>query len=183
MVARAEHTFDSAKRLYQSEDYAGARKDFDEAVDQMLEASDFGPADRQDYQRRFEDMVETVYGLDVAGMGPTPNAQDGKYEKAPLEDILQMTFPVDPKLKNRVREQAAATGEQTRAGRVHQAQAALLVEGEDRHIDFFQHFGEQGVHFQRLQPGAVKLFLAMERKVDQPRQAQLLQVVGHGGSA
>jgi membrane-bound lytic murein transglycosylase D len=109
MVARAEHTFDSAKRLYQSEDYAGARKDFDEAVDQMLEASDFGPADRQDYQRRFEDMVETVYGLDVAGMGATPNAQDGKYEKAPLEDILQMTFPVDPKLKNRVREQAAAT--------------------------------------------------------------------------
>jgi membrane-bound lytic murein transglycosylase D len=109
MVARAEHTFDSAKRLYQSEDYAGARRDFDEAVDQMLEASDFGPADRQDYQRRFEDMVETVYGLDVAGMGATPNAEDAKYEKAPLEDILQMTFPVDPKLKNRVREQAAAT--------------------------------------------------------------------------
>ncbi len=32
-----------------------------------------------------------------------------KFEKAPLEDILQMTFPVDPKLKDRVREQVAAT--------------------------------------------------------------------------
>jgi membrane-bound lytic murein transglycosylase D len=109
MVQRAEVTFDSAKRLYQAEDFAGARHNFDEAVDQMLEASDLDPADRQDYQRRLEDMVETVHGLDVAGMGATPDSQDAKYEKAPLEDILQMTFPVDPKLKNRVREQAAAT--------------------------------------------------------------------------
>ena len=109
MVARAERTFDSAKRLYQGEDFAGARRDFDEAVDQMLEASDLDPADRQDYQRRLEDMVETVHSLDVAGIGATQNAEDAKYEKAPLENILQLTFPVDPKLKNRVREQAAAT--------------------------------------------------------------------------
>ena len=34
---------------------------------------------------------------------------EGKFEKAPLEDILEMTFPVDPKLKDRVREQVAAT--------------------------------------------------------------------------
>jgi membrane-bound lytic murein transglycosylase D len=36
-------------------------------------------------------------------------ADEGKFEKAPLEDILVMTFPVDPKLKDRVREQVVAT--------------------------------------------------------------------------
>jgi membrane-bound lytic murein transglycosylase D len=109
MAKRAENTFDSGKKLYQAEDFAGARRDFDDAIDEMVEASDLEPADREDYQRRFDDMVETVHRLDVAGMGANPHSEDGRYEKAPLEDILQMTFPVDPKLKNRVREQAAAT--------------------------------------------------------------------------
>jgi membrane-bound lytic murein transglycosylase D len=32
-----------------------------------------------------------------------------RFEKAPLEDLLQMTFPVDPKLKDKVKEQVQAT--------------------------------------------------------------------------
>ena len=109
MVQRAEQTFDAARRLYQAEDFAGARRTFDEAVDQMIQASDLDPADREDYERRLESMVETVHRLDVAGMGSNPGGEDGQYQKAPLEDILHMTFPVDPRLKNRVREQVAAT--------------------------------------------------------------------------
>ena len=61
--------------------------------------------------------------------------EQGKFEKAPLEDILQMTFPVDPKLKDRVREQVAATvsqlpavGERHRA-RLHQ----LLLQARAQH--------------------------------------------------
>ncbi len=108
-VQLAENTFDSARKLYQAEDFAGARRGFDLAIDQMIEASDLDPADRQDYQRRLEDMVEIVHELDVAGMGANPGGQDRRFEKAPLEDILQLTFPVDPKLKSRVREQVAAT--------------------------------------------------------------------------
>ena len=66
MAKRAENTFDSGKKLYQAEDFAGARRDFDDAIDEMVEASDLEPADREDYQRRFDDMVETVHRLDVA---------------------------------------------------------------------------------------------------------------------
>ena len=40
---------------------------------------------------------------------PRQPVDQDKFEKAPLEDILQMTFPVDPKLKDRVREQVTAT--------------------------------------------------------------------------
>jgi len=109
MIQQAEHSFDAARRLYQAEDFAGARRIFDEAIDQMIQASDLDPADRQDYERRLEAMVETVHRLDVAGMGINITGADGHYEKAPFEDILQMTFPVDPRLKNRVREQVAST--------------------------------------------------------------------------
>jgi membrane-bound lytic murein transglycosylase D len=108
-VQMAERSFEAARKLYQAEDFTGARRVFDEAIDQMIEASELEPADREDFLRRFEGMVETIHRLDVAGTSANPNGEDGRYEKAPLEDILQLTFPVDPKLKNRVREQVAAT--------------------------------------------------------------------------
>ena len=109
LVMRAEQTFQQGKRFYQSNNITEARRAFDAAMDLMLEASDESPADRGDFQRRLEDMTETIHRYDLAGMGSAAGIEQGKFEKAPLEDILEMTFPVDPKLKDRVREQVAAT--------------------------------------------------------------------------
>src|SRR3954447_7594856 len=109
LVMRAEQTFRQGKRFYQTNDITSARRSFDSAVDLMLEASDENPADRQDYQRRLEEMTEAIHRLDLAGMGSAATVEQGRFEKAPLEDILEMTFPVDPKLKDRVREQLSAT--------------------------------------------------------------------------
>jgi membrane-bound lytic murein transglycosylase D len=109
LVMRAEQTFQQGKRSYQTNDIPNARRLFDSAIDLMLEASDENPADRQDYDRRLEDMTEAIHRFDLAGMGASAEIEQGKFEKAPLEDILEMTFPVDPKLKDRVREQVSAT--------------------------------------------------------------------------
>lgn len=109
LVMRAEQTFQQGKRSYQSNHIPEARRLFDAAMDLMLEASDENPADRQDYQRRLEEMTEAIHRFDLAGMGAAAGLEQGRFEKAPLEDILEMTFPVDPKLKDRVREQVAAT--------------------------------------------------------------------------
>src|ERR1051325_3585489 len=109
LILRAEQTFQRGKRLYQSSDIPGARREVAAPVDLMLEASDENPADRQDYQCRFEEMVDAIHRLDLTGMGASATVEQGKFEKAPLEDILEMTFPVDPKLKDRVREQVTAT--------------------------------------------------------------------------
>jgi membrane-bound lytic murein transglycosylase D len=106
---RAEQTFQHGRRFYQANDIPGARRDFDTAIDLMLEASDENPADRQDYQHRLEEMIDSIHRMDLAGMGASAAVEQGRFEKAPLEDILEMTFPVDPKLKDRVREQVAAT--------------------------------------------------------------------------
>ena len=63
----------------------------------------------QEYDSRMDEMVDAIHRFDLAGMGASAVEEEGKFEKAPLEDILQMTFPVDPKLKDKVREQVAAT--------------------------------------------------------------------------
>jgi membrane-bound lytic murein transglycosylase D len=112
MVQRAESRFEAGKRYYQAQDVPNARREFDAAVDLMLEASDQNPADRQEYERRMDEMVDAIHRYDLAGLGASANVEEGKFEKAPLEDILQMTFPVDPRLKDRVKEQIAATESQ-----------------------------------------------------------------------
>jgi len=107
-VDRAEKRFEAGKRFYQSQDFVSARREFDRAVDMMLQASAELPSDRADYERKLDDMVDQIHRFDLLGMGASAD-QDGKFEKAPLEDILQMTFPVDPQLKDKVREQVKAT--------------------------------------------------------------------------
>jgi membrane-bound lytic murein transglycosylase D len=57
-------------------------------------------------------MVDNIHRYDLAELGAAAIVDQGKFEKAPLEDILQMTFPVDPKLKDKVKEQVAATTSQ-----------------------------------------------------------------------
>jgi membrane-bound lytic murein transglycosylase D len=109
LVDRAERRFEAGKRLYQAQDIVGARRQFDTAVDLMLQASDETPADRLEYEKKFDEMVESVHRFDLSGMGASASLDQGKFEKAPLEDILQMTFPVDPRLKDKVREQVKAT--------------------------------------------------------------------------
>ena len=109
LVRRADRRFEAGKRYYQSNDVGNARREFDAAVDSMLDASDRNPTDRDNYQSKLDEMVDAIHRLDLAGLGASAGIEEGKFEKAPLEDILQMTFPVDPKLKDRVREQVAAT--------------------------------------------------------------------------
>jgi membrane-bound lytic murein transglycosylase D len=109
LVRRADRRFEAGKRYYQSDDMGNARREFDAAIDSMLDASDQNPGEREEYECKLDEMVDAIHRLDLAGLGASAEIEEGKFEKAPLEDILQMTFPVDPKLKDKVREQVAAT--------------------------------------------------------------------------
>src|SRR5215469_5501983 len=109
MADRAARRYEAGKKLYQMKDLPGARREFDAAVDLMLQASDSMPADRADYERKLDEMVESIHRFDLSGLGASAAIDEGKFEKAPLEDILQMTFPVDPRLNTKVREQVRAT--------------------------------------------------------------------------
>ncbi len=109
LVARADRRFEAGKRYYQSNDIGNARREFDAAIDSMLDALDQNPAHREEYERKLDEMVDGIHRFDLTGLGASAGVEEGQFEKAPLEDILQMTFPVDPRLKDKVREQVAAT--------------------------------------------------------------------------
>ena len=111
-VQNAQRVFQNGKRFYQRQDLPNARHEFDRAIDLMLEASEQGLIDRRQYERQLDEMVDSIHRYDLEELGAAAVEDQEKFEKAPLEDILQMTFPVDPKLKDRVRAQVNATTSQ-----------------------------------------------------------------------
>jgi membrane-bound lytic murein transglycosylase D len=107
LVQQADQAFQRGKRFYQSNNSREARREFDRAIDLMLEASDQNQAFRQENEKKLDEMVDSIHLFDLGGLGAS--AQATEFQKAPLEDLLPLTFPVDPKLKDKVKEQVAAT--------------------------------------------------------------------------
>jgi hypothetical protein len=52
LVQQAGQVFESGRRFYRAGDVAGARREFDHAIDLMLEASDQNLIDRQEYEKK-----------------------------------------------------------------------------------------------------------------------------------
>lgn len=112
LIEKAEQHFQKGKKFYQAKDVENSRKQFDEAVDLMLAAGEHNINDKRGYDKKFDQMVDAIHRYDLAGLGAAVDVDGISFEKAPLEDILEMTFPVDPKLKDKVRDQVLATASQ-----------------------------------------------------------------------
>ncbi len=54
-------------------------------------------------------MVDSIHHLDLTGMGAAVEETVPQFDKAPLEDIVQMTFPVDPRIKDKVQTEIRTT--------------------------------------------------------------------------
>jgi len=109
LMQDAEQAFQRGKKAYQANDLETARQQFDAAIDLMFQASMEGPGDRVDFDQHLDTLVDSIHRFELAGMGASTTLEADKFEKAPLEDILQLTFPVDPKQKDKVRQQLSAT--------------------------------------------------------------------------
>jgi len=110
LARQAEAHFQAGRRLYQEGDEKAARREFDRAIDLLLTAPE-SPAFRAVIDRKLEDLTVAIYRLDLEGLGSAA-LEEPSFEKPPLEDMPQLTFPVDPMLKNKVLEEVRATASQ-----------------------------------------------------------------------
>jgi membrane-bound lytic murein transglycosylase D len=129
-IRRAEQRFQSGKSLYLAGDISGARSEFDKALDILLSTGET-VADRHKVEQKIEQYVAAIHRYDVNGMGAGDLSGQVAYDKAPLEDILVMTFPVDPGLKPKVKEQLQATVSQ------------LPLEMNDAVISYINYFSSE----------------------------------------
>jgi membrane-bound lytic murein transglycosylase D len=108
LIQQAEERFRNGKRAFQERDFAHARTEFDGAIDAMLMASD-NPTDRRLFESKLEDMVDVIHRDDLSAMGAATVEEVPGFDKAPLEDIVTMTFSVDPRIKDKVQSEIKTT--------------------------------------------------------------------------
>lgn len=128
-ITKAEELYEAGRKKYLAGDIDEARAYFDAALDLILNTNNEG-TDRAQFDKRFEELVQGIYRLDVDGMGAGRNTEPG-YDKAPIDDILSLTFPVDPKLKNQVRESITDVNSQ------------LPLEATDAVVSFINYFNSE----------------------------------------
>ena len=109
LVAKARIHVEAGKRFYQQGDIESARQEFDAAVDMLLSAPDNLP-DRARLESALDQMADTIYRYDLEGLGGASGQLPAVvYDKSPLDGILDMTFPTDPNLRPKVKEEIEAT--------------------------------------------------------------------------
>jgi len=111
LIKRAEDRYAAGKRAIQEGHVADARREFNRAIEILLTAPEDMP-ERTRVEQRLEDMVESVYRYDTGELGARQPENVASYDKRPLDEILDLTFPVDPALRNKVRDQIQATTSQ-----------------------------------------------------------------------
>ncbi len=108
LIQQAEERFANGRKFYHDRDFDSARREFDAAIDLMLKASD-DPTDPRLFGSRLEEMVDSIHHDDLSGMGAAVPGDATAFDKSPLDDILQMTFPVDPRIKDKVQTEVKST--------------------------------------------------------------------------
>ncbi|HWF09162.1 MAG TPA: transglycosylase SLT domain-containing protein [Bryobacteraceae bacterium] len=131
LIRQAEERFKTGTKAFQDHDYDRARTEFDGAIDTMLSASE-NPTDRNLFQSKLEDMVDAIHRDDLAGMGAAAPEEVPGFDKAPLDDIVTMTFTVDPKIKDKVQSEVKSTA------------SALPLVVNDTVLSYINYFNTRG---------------------------------------
>jgi len=108
LIREAEGHYQAGRKHYQEGSVEAARREFDYAIDLLISAPD-GADSSASLEKKLAELVEAIHRYDLAGLGAGDVLAEPGFEKPLLEDIPQMTFPVDPKIKNKVIEEVRAT--------------------------------------------------------------------------
>src|SRR6202163_2197860 len=105
LIAMVEEKFAAGQQNYKAGHLEAARKDFDEAVDRILE-SGYDPDSDPKLSELFHRVVDTVYTYELQAFRAGDGFQEAPAVPAPIDEVAEMTFPVDPRLKARAEEAA-----------------------------------------------------------------------------
>src|ERR1700730_10240858 len=105
LIRRVEEKFASGEQNYKAGHLEAARKDFDDAVDWMLQ-SGYDPNSDPQLSELFHRVVDTVYNYELQAFRAGDGFNEAPAVPAPIDEVAEMTFPVDPRLKARAEEAA-----------------------------------------------------------------------------
>jgi membrane-bound lytic murein transglycosylase D len=94
-LKKADDHLHNGRDFYFKGNLAGAHREFDGAVDVLLNAPESLP-DHARIERHLEQICDLIYRFDVEKLGAGQSAAtEESFDKAPIDEISHMTFPVD----------------------------------------------------------------------------------------
>lgn len=127
-LKRADAHLTTGRQMYFEGDLAGARREFDAAVDTLLNAPDNAP-DHRRIERHLDEICDLIYRFDIEKLGAGQTQDDTVvFDKAPIDEISHMTFPVDEKLAPKLAEE------------LHQTTSGIPLELSDPVLSFVHYF-------------------------------------------
>lgn len=100
-IQSAEQHLNAGKSLYFKGDLDAARREFDLAVDALLNAPDNLP-DHRRIERKLDEISDLIYRFDVEKLGAGQSSETVAFDQAPIDELRDMTFPVDESLLPKV---------------------------------------------------------------------------------
>ena len=105
LIRKVQEKFASGEQNFKAGHLEAARKDFDDAVDWMLE-SGYDPNGDPKLSELFHHVVDTVYAYELQAFRAGDGFSEAPAVPAAIDEVAEMTFPVDPGLKARAEEAA-----------------------------------------------------------------------------
>ncbi len=105
LIERVQEKFASGEANYKAGHLAAARREFDDAVDWMLE-SGYDPNSDAKLSELFHQVTDSIYTYELQAFRAGDGFSEAPAVPAPIDEVAEMTFPVDPKLRERAEESA-----------------------------------------------------------------------------
>jgi membrane-bound lytic murein transglycosylase D len=105
LIQKVQEKFASGEQNFKAGHLEAARKEFDDAVDWMLE-SGFDLNSDPRLSELFHRVVDTVYAYELQAFRAGEGFSEAPVVPAAIDEVAEMTFPVDPGLKARAEEAA-----------------------------------------------------------------------------
>jgi membrane-bound lytic murein transglycosylase D len=130
-LAAADSHFNAGRQLYFQGNLAGARREFDQAVDSLLTAPD-NVADHRRIERRLDEICDLIYRFDVEKLGAGQTEEEAVvFDKAPIDEISHMTFAPDQQLSPKLQTE------------LHQTVSGIPLELSDPVLGFVHYFSTE----------------------------------------
>jgi membrane-bound lytic murein transglycosylase D len=105
LMEEVKAKFASGEANYKAGHLVAARRDFDDAVDWMLE-SGYDPNSDAKLRELFQQVTDKVYTYELQAFRAGDGFTEAPAVPAAIDEVAEMTFPVDPKLRERAEDVA-----------------------------------------------------------------------------
>ncbi len=98
LIVRVQEKFASGEANYKAGHLEAARRDFDDAVDWMLE-SGYDPNSDPRLSELFHHVTDTVYTYELQAFRAGDGFTEAPAVPAAIDEVAELTFPVDPEVE------------------------------------------------------------------------------------